>query len=68
MAKYRGPHTGGKVKEPLSQKSLLALRHPEKGMKTKVVKLCEDPLIQKRKMGILRDTQIFCATSGTYIL
>ena len=58
-------YTGGKVKEPLSQKSLLALRHPEKGMKTKVVKLCEGPLIQKRKMEILRDTQIFCATSGT---
>ena len=61
MIKYRG----GQLKEPLSQKSLLAF--PEKRMKTKVVKLCESPLIQKRKIGIMRDVQIFCATSGTYI-
>ena len=46
----------------------MGLGWEEKPIKTKVVNLCEDPFIQKRKIAILGDGQIIFAKSETYIL
>ena len=53
----------------LKSKDPIGLGRKEKESKHwKYVQLCEGPFIQKIKIGILRDVQIFCATSGTYIM
>ena len=51
----------------LKSKHLIGLEKKERQIKTLVVQLCESPFIQKRKTGILRAVQIFCATSETYM-
>ena len=52
----------------LKSKDPIGLGRKEKGIKTLEVQLCESPFIQKRKTGILRAVQMFCATSVTSIM